>query len=78
MIGSVEGSAANVGVAVAGDHGTLTLFADGDYEYVADLADDLPANGSGFDTFLYQIADEHGGTLNVEMTFRVIGDSILG
>jgi len=60
VVGSVNGSAANVGQAVAGTYGTLTLNADGSYVYANKGS--LPAQLVAQDTFNYTAADGHGGT----------------
>jgi VCBS repeat-containing protein len=60
LVGAVNGSAANVGNAVAGKFGVLTLNADGSYVYSANQGS-LPAQIVAQDTFTYAAADGHGG-----------------
>ncbi|WP_265530668.1 Ig-like domain-containing protein [Sphingomicrobium marinum] len=61
----------DVGVAVAGTYGTLTLNADGSYTYEAD-----PNVGDVQDVFVYTITDGDGDTSTVTLTINV-GDSNL-
>src|SRR5262249_11284570 len=49
-VGAVDGAAANVGHAVAGKYGSLTLNADGSYLYVSDKGG-LPSHFVAQDTF---------------------------
>lgn len=60
-VSEVNGSAANVGAAVAGTYGSLNLAADGSYTYAANNGA-LPAKIVAQDTFTYTLADGHGGT----------------
>src|SRR5262249_47075685 len=60
-VGAADGSAANVGHAVAGKYGSLTLNADGSYLYVSDKGG-LPSHFVAQDTFDYTVDDGHGGT----------------
>ncbi|MBV6303243.1 VCBS domain-containing protein, partial [Candidimonas humi] len=65
---------ANVGTALVGQYGTLTLNADGSYTYVADQpgAKALKAHTTAVDVFSYAISDGNGGvsysTLSVSVT----------
>lgn len=61
FVSEVNGSAANVGVELAGDYGSLTVFADGSYVYAA-YRGSLPAKIVAQDTFSYTLADGNGGT----------------
>jgi VCBS repeat-containing protein len=61
FVGAVDGLADNIGQAVDGKYGTLTLQADGSYVYVADKGS-LPSQIVAQDTFSYMVADGHGGT----------------
>ncbi|HEY4941733.1 MAG TPA: Ig-like domain-containing protein, partial [Rhizomicrobium sp.] len=73
-VSAVAGSAGNVGAAIAGTYGHLTLNANGSYSYVADLtaAIDGAANGSHpLDTFAYTASDGHGGTTNSTLVFTI-------
>lgn len=56
------------GLGIAGDHGTLTLNADGSYTYVSD-ADDIDANAT--DTFVYTIEDGDGDLSTTILTIDV-------
>ncbi|MEI9887634.1 MAG: Ig-like domain-containing protein [Rhizomicrobium sp.] len=73
-VATVAGSAGNVGVAIAGTYGHLTLGANGGYAYVADItaAIDAAANGSHpVDTFAYTAGDGNGGTTGSTLTFTI-------
>jgi VCBS repeat-containing protein len=61
FVGAVGGSATNVGHAVAGTYGSVTINADGGYVYVANKGG-LPPKFVAQDTFNYTVADGHGGT----------------
>jgi VCBS repeat-containing protein len=61
FVSEVNGSAANVGLALAGDYGSLTVYADGSYVYAA-YKGGLPAKIVAQDTFSYTLADGNGGT----------------
>jgi len=61
FVSEVNGSAANVGHALVGDYGSLTVFADGSYVYAANKGG-LPAKIVAQDTFSYTLADGNGGT----------------
>ena len=61
FVSAINGSAANVGVALAGDYGSLTVFADGSYVYAA-YRGSLPAKIVAQDTFTYTLNDGNGGT----------------
>jgi VCBS repeat-containing protein len=64
VVGSVNGDIANVGKAVSGTYGSLTLNADGGYTYVLDNSDpDTEALNTGdtvYDSFTYLVKDAHG------------------
>jgi VCBS repeat-containing protein len=72
-VSAVNGSAANVGQAVAGTFGLLTLNTDGSYDYVANQGNLLP-HIVAQDSFIYTASDGHGGistaTLTVTITNR--------
>ena len=76
-VSEVNGLVANVGVAVAGKYGSLTLNDDGSWSYVLDnddpdtdaLAQDAPAT----DTFSYTVTDEHGATSTATLTINITG-----
>lgn len=73
-VGSVNGSAANVGHSIKGDYGTLMLNADGSYSYAA-TAKALPSKVFAQDTFTYTNADGHGGSDTATLTFSVYDPS---
>ena len=65
IVSVVDGQAANVGHAVAGAYGALTLNTDGSFVFLPD--DDhkvLPSDGVGLDTFTYTAQDGVGGSVN--------------
>ena len=76
-VSQVNGSAANVGHAVAtAQGGTVTVNADGSYTYnSAGVAafDALPVGQNGFDSFTYQASDGHGGTSTATVNLTVAG-----
>ena len=61
LVSEVDGSAANVGVAIDGTYGSLTLNADGSYIYDPN-GGALPPHLVAQDTFDYTVSDGHGGT----------------
>ena len=61
FVSEVNGSAANVDQAIAGDYGSITVHADGSYTYVANKGG-LPPKIVAQDTFAYTLADGNGGT----------------
>src|SRR5262245_41333094 len=67
-VSAVNGQAANVGHALAGAYGTLTLNADGSYTH---LATQLPADGVGIDTFTYTAKDGAGVSAATTLTIVV-------
>ena len=75
-VSAVNGQALNVGQAVNGRFGTLTLDADGSYSYAADGQRPLPADGVGEDTFQYTAEDEAGGSATTTLTFFVVRQGI--
>ncbi len=64
-----------VGQAVTGNHGTLTLAADGSYTYVADQsdADALAVDATGTDTFTYTVSDGGGTTNTADLVITITG-----
>lgn len=73
-ITEVNGSAANVGNAVAGAHGTLVLNADGSYGYVADASvDALLAGDNVTDQFTFTVDDGQGHQASTTITFDIAG-----
>lgn len=70
----VNGSAANVGHAVAGTYGSLVLNADGSYGYVANASvDALPAGDHVSDQFTYTVDDGQGHQATTTLTFDIAG-----
>ncbi|WP_028311381.1 Ig-like domain-containing protein [Derxia gummosa] len=65
--------AGNVGSAIAGTYGELTLGANGAWSYVASNAARLGAGASGSDVFTYSVSDGHGGTASATLTITVTG-----
>lgn len=62
-VAAVNGAANNVGAAIKGTYGTLTLKADGSYAYVANTSPGaLPAKIVAQDKFTYTVSDGNGGT----------------
>jgi VCBS repeat-containing protein len=60
-VSAVNGVAGNVGHAVTGTYGSLTVNADGSYVYAANHGS-LPAKIVAQDIFQYTVSDTHGGT----------------
>jgi large repetitive protein len=77
---SVNGSAANVGAAIAGTYGTLVLKADGSYTYTLNN-DDPAVQGLGpqdlvTDSFTYTITDGYNdGVESATLTITIFGGS---
>src|SRR5581483_9747432 len=70
----VNGSAANVGHAVAGTYGSLVLNADGSYGYVANASvDALVASDHVSDQFTYTVDDGQGHQATTTLTFAIDG-----
>ena len=77
----VNGGAGNVGAAIWGSYGQLTLNADGSYSYVLDKNNPdvvalLGTTGSLLDSFTYTVSDGVGGedTANLVITITGPGD----
>ena len=71
-VSSVNGSSADVGVAVAGDFGALTLNADGSYTYVnSNPGAVTSAHGVAEDTFNFTISDGQGDTASSSLTVLI-------
>ncbi|MGD8121251.1 VCBS domain-containing protein [Vibrio sp. TRT 2004] len=62
-----------VGSALDGVYGTLTLNTDGSYTYVANHADGLKLGQVVSDTFTYTVSDGQGGTDTATLTITVTG-----
>jgi VCBS repeat-containing protein len=72
--GALPSASGNVGSAVTGSWGTLTLNADGSYSYApAAAAQSLDAGQTVSDTFTYTIADGRGGSATATLTVSVVG-----
>jgi VCBS repeat-containing protein len=70
----VNGSAANVGTAVAGTYGTLILNADGGYSYTANAAlDGLQVGDNPTDQFTFTATDSLSRSVTTTLTFNVTG-----
>ncbi|WP_082070327.1 VCBS domain-containing protein [Bradyrhizobium sp. LTSP885] len=73
-IAEVNGSAANVGIAVAGTCGSLILGPDGVYSYVANASvDALQAGDHVTDQFTYTVDDGEGHQATTTLTFNISG-----
>ena len=71
-VSAVNGLATNVGKAIVGTYGTLTLKADGSYTYVAtDKANKVADNIVAQDIFTYTVKDGQGGTTTTTLTITV-------
>ncbi|WP_197453465.1 Ig-like domain-containing protein [Caulifigura coniformis] len=75
--GTGAGPFAAAGASVTGTYGTLTLQADGNYVYAADLAlaDTLAVGQTAEDVFTYQIVDESGATATATLTVTITGSN---
>lgn len=73
-ITEVNGSAANVGHAVAGTLGTLFLDASGSYSYIANSAvDALQVGDNATDQFTYTVDDGQGHQATTTLTINIAG-----
>ncbi|RBP46029.1 VCBS repeat-containing protein [Roseimicrobium gellanilyticum] len=76
-VGSVNGNALNVGVAVAGTYGTLTLNADGAYTYVVNPQDStvqgLDDGETLTDVFNYTATDGDANSASATLTITIFG-----
>jgi VCBS repeat-containing protein len=74
----VNGLSNNVGVAVTGSYGSLTLLASGNYTYTVDntklAAISLAANQTVIDHFNYTLVDAHGLTGSALLDISILGD----
>jgi VCBS repeat-containing protein len=66
---AVDGLASDVGQAIVGRYGTLTLNADGSYSYVADNS--IPSNIIAQDIFTYTATEEAGGSATSTLTITI-------
>ena len=67
---AVNGVTGNVGVAVAGSYGSLTLNADGSYSYQS-TPNSVAAGTTATDVFQYTITDGDGDTSTVTLTISI-------
>ena len=76
-VSEVNGSAANVGTAVTGTYGSLTLNADGSWSYALDNADPqtqaLAQGAPATDVFTYTVTDANGATSSTTLTITITG-----
>ncbi len=76
-VSNVDGLPANVGSAVAGIYGSLTLNSDGTYSYTLDNADPdtnaLPDGALVSETFSYTIQDPSGASDTATLTIDISG-----
>ncbi len=76
-VAEVDGNAANVGNAVAGLYGTLTLHADGTYDYTLDNANPqvqaLDSGQSLSDSFTYAASDGSANSNTATLTITING-----
>ena len=76
-VSEVNGSAANVGTAVTGTYGSLTLNADGSWSYALDNADPqtqaLAQGAPATDVFTYTVTDANGATSSTTLTINITG-----
>ena len=74
---SGTGTAGTIGTALAGTYGTLTLYADGRYDYILNNSSpaiqNLIAGQVVQDVFTYSISDGNGGTDSAALTINVTG-----
>ncbi|MCL2636048.1 MAG: VCBS domain-containing protein, partial [Betaproteobacteria bacterium] len=68
-----------LGTTIAGKYGTLTIHADGSYEYVVDNAnpkvDALNVGGRLNDVFTYTVSDGEGGVASATLTIVIEGQN---
>ena len=73
----VNGVAANVGSAVTGTYGAVTINADGSYSYALNNADPdtqaLAQGATATDTFTYTMVDDFGATSSTTLTITITG-----
>ena len=68
-VSTVDGQASDVGQALLGTYGTLTLDADGGYSYAADHS--VASNIIAQDIFTYTATDEAGGSATSTLTITI-------
>src|SRR5207248_3227959 len=76
-VSAVAGSAGNVGNAVTGTYGSVTLGANGSWTYALNNADPdtqaLTQGQSAQDVFTYTVTDTHGATSSSTLTINITG-----
>src|SRR5205085_171013 len=76
-VSAVNGSAANVGTAVVGTYGSVTIASDGSYTYTLDNADPdtnaLAQGATATDQFSYTVVDSNGATSSTTLTITLTG-----
>ena len=76
IVSAVDGLASDVGHALVGSYGSLTLNADGSFNYVAD--DSVPSNIIAQDIFTYTASDGAGGsTSSLTITVTQAGQTYI-
>jgi VCBS repeat-containing protein len=69
IVSAVDGLASDVGQAIVGSYGALTLNADGSFSYIADHS--VPSNVIAQDTFTYTASDGVGGSATSTLTITI-------
>src|SRR5207344_1840540 len=81
LVTRVNGAAGNVGIAVAGTYGSVTLNIDGSYTYTlnnaAAIVQQLRAGQTVTDTFSYQMADGSAATASANLVVTLTGSNDL-
>jgi len=76
-VSGVNGTAGNVGHAVTGVYGSLTLNSDGTYTYTLNNSDSdtnqLAQGASAHDVFTYTMVDSQGATSSTTLTITITG-----
>jgi VCBS repeat-containing protein len=76
-VAAVAGLAGNVGVAVTGIYGLVTIYADGSYAYTLNNADPdtdaLAQDAVVTDVFSYTVTDQFGATSTADLTITITG-----
>ncbi len=73
-ITAVNGSAANVGVFVAGSYGDLFVDVTGAYVFVANAAlDPLQVGDNATEVFTFTVTDSHGEVVTETLTIEIVG-----
>src|SRR3989440_676367 len=76
-VSAVNGVAGNVGQAVAGTYGSVTIASDGSYTYTLDNTDSdtnaLAQGATATDQFTYTVTDANGATSSTTLTITITG-----